>query len=98
MSDEKTDNIRKLPAVADLTFAPVLKQRAEQALAAGTGLVVDASETQRIGTPCLQVLVAATASLDKEGGPTLTITNPSGEFIEAVSTLGLSVSLKVAGA
>jgi anti-anti-sigma regulatory factor len=95
MSNETIDNVMKLPAVTDLTFAAILKQRSEQALAAGTGLIVDAADTQRISTPCLQVLVAAAAAFTKAGGPVLEISNPSEVFVEAVSTLGLDGALGV---
>jgi chemotaxis protein CheX len=98
MSNVSADNVLKLPAVADLTFATALKQQCEQALSSGTGLTVDASETQRIGTPCLQVLVTAAKCFEKAGGATLVIANPSGAFAETAATLGLSASLKLTGA
>ncbi len=98
MSNETADNILKLPEVADLTFAHTLKQRCEKALAAGSGLSVDAGETQRIGTPCLQVLVSASVSFEKAGGAAFAVTNPSGAFADTVSTLGLSQFFKLAGA
>jgi chemotaxis protein CheX len=96
MTDETTDNTVKLPAVADLTFASILKQRSEQALAAGTGLVLDAADTQRISTPCLQVLLAAVIAFTKAGGPALVISNPSEVFLDAASTLGLDEALGLA--
>jgi len=98
MSSETTNNSFTLPMVADLTFAPILKQRSEQALAAGTGLVLDCSQMQRIGTPCLQILIGAVDAFTRAGGPALVISNPSEVFLEAVSTLGLNGALGLAKA
>jgi len=82
-----------LPAVADLVEAGPLKARLEQALAAGSGLTVDASAVQRISSPCLQVLVAGVSSFAKAGGPSLVIGEPSEAFRETVSVLGLMDAL-----
>ncbi len=82
-----------LPAVADLVEAGPLKKRLEQALAAGTGLTVDASAVQRISSPCLQVLVAGMGSFAKAGGPSLVIGEPSEAFRETASVLGLMDAL-----
>ena len=97
MSNEPTDNLLKLPAVADLTFAPTLQQSAEQALSNSTGLTIDASEVQRIFTPCLQVLLAAARNFQNAGGAQFTIANPSEAFCESVSSLGLSAALGISG-
>lgn len=98
MSDETADNILKLPEVADLTFVQTLKQRCEQALQAGAGLTIDAGVTQRISTPCLQVLVSASLSFEKAGSAAFTVTNASGAFADTAATLGLSQFFKLAGA
>lgn len=88
------DNVM-LPAVADLTEAGPLKQRLEQALGAGTGLIVDASTVQRISSPCLQVLVAGMAAFAKAGGASLSIRNPSEAFRETATVLGLMNALEL---
>lgn len=82
-----------LPAVADLVEAGPLKARLEQALAAGSGITIDASAVQRISSPCLQVLVAGASSFAKAGGPSLVIGTPSEAFRETVSVLGLIEAL-----
>lgn len=96
MSDKTTENILKLPEAAGLTFADTLKHRCDEAIATGAGLTIDASETQRIGTPCIQVLVSAALSFEKAGGA-LTVANPSEAFNETVSALGLTQFFKPAG-
>jgi anti-anti-sigma regulatory factor len=84
-----------LPAVADLTEAGPLKLCFEQALASGSGLTVDASAVQRISSPCLQVLIAGVIAFAKAGGTALVIENPSDEFRETVSVLGLMNALEL---
>lgn len=88
------DNVM-LPAVADLTEAGPLKQKLEQALASGNGIIVDASAVQRISSPCLQVLVAGVNAFANAGGTSLTIENPSDAFRETVSVLGLMNALRL---
>ena len=89
-----SDSIALL-AVADLTQAGPLKARLEQALATGTGMTVDASAVQRISSPCLQVLVAGVRTFAKAGGAALVIANPSEEFRETASVLGLLNALEL---
>jgi anti-anti-sigma regulatory factor len=84
-----------LPAVADLVQAGPLKVQLEHYLAAGAGVRVDASAVQRISSPCLQVLVAGVTGFTKAGGPSLTISNPSAEFLETVTALGLTDALRL---
>jgi len=93
MTSETADNILQLPAVADLTFAATLKDMSERALSAGTGLVVDASGVQRISSPCLQILASAATAFTKAGGPVLVFSDPSTDFLETVSMLGLDSAL-----
>jgi chemotaxis protein CheX len=97
MSDKTAENILKLPEAAGLSFADTLKRSCEQALLAGTGLTIDAGETQRIGTPCVQVLVSAALSFEKIGGGAFAVANPSVAFTETVSALGLTQFFKPAG-
>jgi anti-anti-sigma regulatory factor len=85
MSGGTAEQTVELPAVADLTFARTLKEMLAQALAARAELKIDASQVQRIGSPCLQVLVSATNAC----GSKPTFVDPSTEFIETVSILGL---------
>jgi anti-anti-sigma regulatory factor len=89
MNAKSSEIVLELPAIADLTFASTLKELSEQALAGGKGLVVDATAVRRIASPCLQILISALNSFAKSGGPPLTLSNPSPDFLETVSTLGL---------
>ena len=97
MSVEPSENVLQLPAVADLTSAASLKSSLEQALSAGTGLVVDASSVQRISSPCLQILAAAKNTFLQAGGAQLTFRDPSAEFLETVSTLALETAMGLDG-
>ena len=84
-----------LPAVADLTSARPLKEQLMQFFTAGASVTIDASEVQRLSSPCLQVLVAGKQSFAKAGGASLVITNPSDAFRETVSVLGLMDALEL---
>ena len=84
-----TDDIVRLPAIADLTFSASLKAALVRAQAAGADMVVDASAVQRISTPCLQILVAASRDTLRLAGPKLVLRDPSANFIETVAMLAL---------
>ena len=95
MSGASPETVLRLPCVADLTFAATLKSSLEKALVAGAGFSVDASEVRQITSPCLQVLAAAVKAFNEAGGPSLAFSEPSSNFLETVSMLGLASALGV---
>jgi len=75
----------KLGEVLDLCAASSLTR--ELAALRGQDLKIDASDVRRVGGQCLQVLLSATATWAADGHA-LTLSTPSGEFIEGVTLLG----------
>ncbi|MGA0605888.1 STAS domain-containing protein [Phenylobacterium sp. VNQ135] len=75
----------RLEPVLDLTAAAPLAQ----ALTArrGQALVLDGSRVQRLGGPCLQVLLSAKATWDADG-QSLTLSEPSPELTAALALMG----------
>jgi len=75
----------------------ILDIRAASPLAAtllgvrGKHLTIDASNVQKVGTQCIQVLLSARATWSADGA-SLTVSNPSETFIEALETLGIPVA------
>jgi anti-anti-sigma regulatory factor len=80
----------KLPPVLDLTCAETFRAELCEALALGGGLVLDAAAVERIGTPGLQLVLAAARA-----APNLTIEAPSDAFRDAVADLGLGAELPI---
>lgn len=76
-----------LPPVLDLTAAATLKQALLDALLAGD-VVVHAQNVERIGTPALQLLVAAVVAGAR-------IAEASAALCNTASILGLSTALKL---
>ena len=78
---------------SDLRLSPVLDLGAAGPLAAefqarrGSGIAVLASEVQRIGAPCLQVLLSAQLTWAADGAH-FRVVDSSPEFIEGLALLG----------
>jgi chemotaxis protein CheX len=82
--------LMQLPHTLDLAGAgPLL---AELRAARGDAIEIDASQVERFGGLCLQVLLAAKASW-AEAGKTFVIVNPSEAFRAAAATMGASAYL-----
>lgn len=81
-----------LPAVLDLLAAESLREVIRESLVLGGRLDIDASQVERMSTPCIQVLMAAGRAL-KEGGITFSIDRPSDAFINGFYDLGLGSEL-----
>jgi anti-anti-sigma regulatory factor len=79
-----------LPPVLDLTCAEQFRAELCQALALAGGLVLDAASVERIGTPGLQLVLAAARATQ-----TFTIEAPSEAFRDAVADLGLGAELSL---
>jgi chemotaxis protein CheX len=58
--------------------------------ARGSTIKLDASKVQSIGAQCMQVIFAARQTWERDGN-SLTIENPTAEFLDAVSVAGLSI-------
>jgi chemotaxis protein CheX len=90
MSDMSNDSgalsILRLPSVLDLpAAAPLL---GEFAALRGRALTIDASAVQKVGAQCIQVLVSAQQTWARDGFA-LTLSNPSGAFMESLELLGV---------
>lgn len=85
-------------APASVQLAEVLDLKAAAPLAAellklrGRAVFLDASQVQRVGGLCLQVLLSACRTWRKDGAP-LSIVNPSVRFTEGIVLLGASTVL-----
>lgn len=79
----------QLPEVLDLTFAGPL---AESLLAMrGAPVAVDAAQVQRVGAQCVQVIMSAVSTW-KADGLALSVVDPSPEFRDALSLLGIGLA------
>ncbi|GGE11673.1 hypothetical protein GCM10011390_33490 [Aureimonas endophytica] len=77
-----------LPAILDIKAAASLH---EAVLARrGADLVLDASQVQRLGGQCLQILCGAVAAWQDEGRA-VTIAAPSRNFEEGLALLGFTI-------
>ena len=78
-----------LPGELDIRAAAPLA--AELSGARGADLALDASQVERVGAQCLQVLLSAAATWCADGRE-LTIAQPSAAFAEAIRVAGLDLS------
>jgi chemotaxis protein CheX len=79
----------QLPEVLDLTCAGPL---AESLIAMrGAAITLDAAQVQRVGAQCVQVIMSAIATW-KADDRTFSITDPSEEFRDALSLLGVGLA------
>lgn len=76
----------RLPENLDLTFAAPL--RAHLAALLGQPLTIDASNVQRLGGLCMQVLLAAGIAWGQQGDE-LRVLNPSDTFISSMKQMGI---------
>jgi chemotaxis protein CheX len=87
-SDPFSRTIR-LPGSLHLPAAPSLA--ATLLSVRGHQVTLDASSVERVGAQCIQVLVSA-QNLWAQDGLAFTVSNPSPAFLEALGTLGISIS------
>lgn len=76
----------ELPSCLDMSAAPALKSSL-LALRGGDA-VLDAGTIQRMGAQCVQVLVSAKRTWEADGHG-FSIVNPTTEFLECLSMLGI---------
>jgi chemotaxis protein CheX len=80
----------KLPAQLDMTaLAPLREELAAAAASAGT-LTVNGSEVERVGTPAIQLLLAAAKAFAGEGRH-FALETPSQTLSSALDDLGLGI-------
>jgi len=84
-TDQPPGAFLKLSETLDLCAASTLSR--ELLALRGQDLKIDASDVRRVGGQCLQVLLSATATWAADGRA-LTLSAPSGEFVEGVTLLG----------
>ena len=80
----------QLPSTLDLAAAAPLWARMRDAK--GQPLALDASDVERLGGVCLQVLLAAKAQCTA-GGVSFQVDNPSEAFISAAAVMGFDRAL-----
>lgn len=78
-----------LPNELDIKAAGPLA--AELLAARGKDLALNASQIERVGGQCLQVLLSAAATWAADGAE-LTIEEPSPTFVDAIQTAGLDLA------
>ena len=78
-----------LPDELDIRAAPPLA--AALLAARGADLALDASQVERVGGQCIQVLLSAAATWSADGRA-LSVEHPSAAFIDAVRIAGLDLS------
>ena len=83
----------RLAASLDLKAAAPLAR--ELLDARGSDLTLEAGEVRRLGGQCLQVLLSARQSWDRDG-QSFAILDPSTAFLEAATLMGASESLGLA--
>jgi len=82
-------SVMELPDILDIRAAATL---AEELLALrGKALEIDASRVQRLGGQCLQVLLSASLTWKADENP-FALTKASGDFLEGLGRLGVSIS------
>ena len=88
----------QLGSSLDLTAAEPLHRELRDRLAQHGTLTIDASEVERVSTPCLQVLAAAVASARALGG-SVRFEAPSAVMSNAVRDLdlGRALGMEIAG-
>ena len=90
----RTSDVVPLPSVLDATTAHALKETLLEALSLRADVVIDGAGVERVGTPGVQVLVAAGRSL-VAGPHRLVLAKPSRALCEAFADLGLAAELKL---
>ena len=79
--------VYSLPEVLDLKAATPLME--ELLALRGQTVVIDASKVERLGTQCVQILIAAAATW-KDEMTSFTIAEPSDSFTSGLQVLGLT--------
>ena len=94
-SAKMAPRIVELVAALDLNVAGPLAEALHKAM--GEDVVLDGSKVQRLGAPCLQVLLSAAVTWSTEGD-SLTLENPTARMIEDLRLLGMDPATFLDGA
>lgn len=86
-ASESGSRLGLLP-VMDLRVAPAFRSTLLDLIAQGRPLEIAADDVERLSTPCIQVLLAGAAAMEKAGIP-FRIVGPTDAFIAAFDDLGL---------
>ncbi|WP_157017980.1 STAS domain-containing protein [Mesorhizobium xinjiangense] len=78
-----------LPPVLDITQTTPLA--AQLNACRGKDVVVDASNVERVGAQCIQVLLSAAATWAQDGAE-LIVSEPSAAFAEGLQSMGLEIA------
>lgn len=84
----KNSKSLSLPAVLDIRSASSFYDEVKAISTAGTNLSVDAKKVEKITTPAIQILLAASAEVCKKKG-SFKIQKPSSEMTAAFVIMGL---------
>jgi anti-anti-sigma regulatory factor len=82
-----------LPARLSINSAAELRKNLMNLLDGNGSIEIDASEVERITTPCIQIIIAMEKST-ASAGRKFKVVNPSAAFSDAFATLGLSSYLQ----
>lgn len=88
----KVDNneaILQLTPVLDMSAADELLMALQNGVAHHQSLTLDAADVDRVSTPCMQVILAASIKIEKAGG-VFAISNVSPGFERGIRELGLT--------
>ena len=88
----RDNDVVALSSVLDLTAAHALKETLVEALSLHASLVVDGANVERVGTPAVQVLLAAFRR-PAAGSQHLALREPSPVLCAAFEDLGLAAEL-----
>lgn len=91
--EERAVSSLELPAILDLAAAQMLKEALGDALFSGSGLVLSGLRVERVGTPAVQVLLAAARSSEIERRR-FALIDPSNALTSAFRELGLMQTLE----
>ncbi len=84
----------KLNQFSDISKAESMQEQLEKYLNAGHGIIIDASDVERIDTAVLQMLLSLSRTL-KNQHHQAPIVNPSEAFLATAKLMGMANHLKI---
>ena len=87
-NDTKEISNLELPAVLDISSAQILKEALGDAIVSGSDIVLSGHKVERVGTPAVQVLLAA-AKFSEGERRRFALRSPSEALTSAFRELGL---------
>ena len=86
-------DVLSLPQVLDLTVVHALKENLLDRVTNAPSLVIDASEVEKIGSAAIQLLHAASVSMQGQGKP-VSVKEPSSAFVQGFKDIGFGADLE----